>query len=222
MPWTPAEDALLAERYPNEPTADIARDLHRDVTTVYRRASRLGLFKTEAYMSSPASCRLRRGDEVGRDHRFKKGQTPHNKGKRRPGWAPGRMAETQFKKGHRGGKAAQLYQPIGTERPYKGGYTQRKVNDDFPLQRRWKFVHVIAWEEAHGPVPPGHCVAFKNRDKTDVRLDNLELISRAENMRRNSYHRYGKDIARVIQLRGAVQRQINKRDRREKQAHRPA
>jgi hypothetical protein len=45
-----------------------------------------------------------------------------------------------------------------------------------------------------------------------ITLGRLELISRAENMRRNSYHtRYPKEVAQLIQLRGALNRQINKR-----------
>ena len=45
----------------------------------------------------------------------------------------------------------------------------------------------------------------------EITLDKVECISLAENMRRNSCHQYGKEIARLIQLRGAVSRQINKR-----------
>jgi hypothetical protein len=45
----------------------------------------------------------------------------------------------------------------------------------------------------------------------DITADKVECISRSENMRRNSYHRYGQEIARLVQLRGALTRQINKR-----------
>ncbi|MGH8431787.1 MAG: HNH endonuclease signature motif containing protein, partial [Solimonas sp.] len=79
-------------------------------------------------------------------------------------------------------------------------------------------VHRLLWEEHFGPIPAGHTVVFRNRDKTNTRIDNLELITRAELMRRNSYHNnYPKEIGRVIQLRGQIVRQINKRARHEKQ-----
>ena len=64
-------------------------------------------------------------------------------------------------------------------------------------------------------MPVGYLVVFKRGMFTNVleeiTLDRLELVSRAENMRRNSVHRYGPEIASLHQLRGAVNRQINQR-----------
>jgi hypothetical protein len=51
----------------------------------------------------------------------------------------------------------------------------------------------------------GHIVVFKAGVKKDAKLApviaDLECITRAENMRRNTYHRYPKEIARLIQSR---------------------
>lgn len=85
------------------------------------------------------------------------------------------------------------------------------MSDAGPRKGRWKLVHVIEWEAVHGPVPAGHLVVFKSKDKRDFSLDNLELISRAENMQRNTFRRWGPEIASLYQLKGAVMRQINKR-----------
>jgi len=98
------------------------------------------------------------------------------------------MRETQFQKGMRRGVAVQLYKPIGTERLSKDGYLERKVNDDLPLQARWRAVHLVEWERVNGQIPAGHALVFRNGDKTDIRLDNLELITRAALMKRNSVH----------------------------------
>jgi len=85
------------------------------------------------------------------------------KGLRRPpGWAPGRMRETQFKPGVRQGVAVRLYKPIGHERLSKEGYLQRKIHDGLPRQSRWRAVHILVWEAANGPLPEGHAVAFRN------------------------------------------------------------
>lgn len=43
----------------------------------------------------------------------------------------------------------------------------------------------------------------------EITLDRVECISLAENMRRNSYHNYPKEIALAIQLRGVLNRKIN-------------
>ena len=208
--WNAADDVLLDARYPHESTSTLARELRRSVPATYNRARFLGLTKSAEYQKSADACRLRRGDNIGAAFRFEKGHVPANKGLRRPGFAPGRMRETQFKKGERRGVASRLYKPIGTER-IQDGYQQRKVNDDLPVQRRWRAVHVLLWEATHGPVPRGHAIAFRNRDKRDIRLENLECISRRELMARNTVHNLPKPLVETIQLLGALNRQIRRR-----------
>ncbi len=212
-PWRCEDDGLLRDLYPNTPTVEVARRLKRTVAAVYGRADKLGLNKSPAYLASPAACRLRRGDRVGARFQFQKGHVPANKGLRRPGWGPGRMKETQFRKGERRGFAVRLYKPIGTERVSKDGYLERKINDGLPLQARWRAVHLVVWEAAHGRIPRGHAVVFKNGDKRDVRLDNLECITRRELMARNTVHRLPKPLAESIQLIGALRRKINRKAR---------
>lgn len=209
--WAADEDAVLRREYPSEPTADIARRLNRTPSSVYQRAGILHLAKSAVYLASPAACRMRRGDAVGAHHRFPKGHVPYNKGLRRPGWGPGRMKETQFTCGVRRGVALKLYKPIGSERLSKNGYLQRKINDDLPLQARWRAVHLIVWEAAHGPLPVGHAIVFCNGDKSDIRLDNLECITRRALMLRNSVHNLPKPLSLAVQLLGALNRQIRQR-----------
>jgi hypothetical protein len=209
--WDPADDAILRARYPHESSATIAKDLRRSLPAIYVRAQALGLKKSAAWLASDASSRIRRGNHGGVAFQFKKGQVPFNKGLRRPGWSPGRMRETQFKPGVRRGIAVRLYKPIGTERVSKDGYLERKINDDLPLQRRWRFVHLILWESVHGPLPRGHAVVFRNGDKTDIRLDNLECITRRALMARNTVHNLPAPLAQTVQLLGALTRQIRRR-----------
>lgn len=220
--WNPEDDELLRDLYPELPTADLARCLRRSTCSVSARAGNLGLHKSETYLASPDACRLRRGDNVGAAFRFPKGHVPANKGLRRPGFAPGRMRETQFKRGVRQGVAVKLYKPIGAERMSKDGYLERKVNDDLPLQARWRAVHLILWEAANGPIPPGHAIAFRNGDKADIRLENLECITRRELMARNAIHNLPAPVAQTIRLLGALQRQIRRRSRAKEQDQRSA
>lgn len=215
--WSAAEDAQIRRDYPDTPTTDLARRMGRPLTTVYQRARKLGVEKSAAYLASPHACRLRRGDHVGRRFWYPKGHVPANKGLRRPGYAVGRgrMQETQFKKGVRVGVATKLYKAIGSERISKDGYLERKVNDDLPLQARWRAVHLIVWEAVHGRIPPGHALVFKNRDRQDIRLDNLELITRRELMRRNTIHNLPRDVKGAITALSALNKQIRKRSGRE-------
>ena len=83
-----------------------------------------------------------------------------------------------------------------------------------PANLRWKPVYRLVWEAAHGPIPPGFAVCFKPGRRTaelaEITEDALELVSRRELMLRNSFHRYGPEIAKLVQLRGALTRQIRR------------
>lgn len=213
--WTDIEVEILRRLYADTPTRLVADKLGRPLSQVYQTAARLGLKKSDEYLASPHACRLRRGDGVGAAFRYKKGNVPANKGTRRPGWAPGRMAETQFKKGEMAGAAQHNYVPIGSLRLSKDGYLERKMTDDPALvpARRWTAVHRLVWEETHGPVPDKHVVRFKPGMSTaveaEITIDKLECISLAENMRRNTIHRYPQEIKDAIRSVAVLNRRIN-------------
>jgi hypothetical protein len=222
MPWTVADDRRLRREYPDAVTAELAAAMGRTRLAVYNRAQTLGLNKSAAFLASDRSGRAVRGRQhpgMRRTH-FQKGHVPANKGLRRPGWARGRMAETQFKKGDRLGAAQANYVPVGTEK-IRDGLLCRKVTDDPNLYpaARWQPVSRIVWEAVNGPIPPGHAVVFRpgrfTTERDAITADALEMVSRAELMKRNSYlTRYPKEVADLIRLRGAVNRQINKRTRK--------
>lgn len=190
--WLPKDDALLRRLYPDTPTEKLACRLGRTVTTTYGRAATLGLSKSAEYLASPASCRLRRGDNIGASTRFVKGQVPPNKGVRRPGWAPGRMKETQFKTGQSGYN----WQPIGSERLI-GGYRYVKVSDrrHVPYSVNWKPMHVLQWEKLHGRVPKGFVLKSLDANKENLDLANWALVPRGLLPRLNGIHGHGYDRA---------------------------
>ncbi|MCL2076058.1 MAG: HNH endonuclease [Betaproteobacteria bacterium] len=204
--WTDEEIAELRRLYPDTPTVELTARFERNVECIYGKARRLGLKKSAAFLASPAGGRLQKGHEKNVATRFKPGHVPWSKGTK--GMVIGGKA-TQFKPGERGGRALEQYKPIGTERLFDG-FLQRKITDEVPMHKRWRFVHRLLWEEANGAIPPDHAVIFKDGDKRNITLDNLELISRADLMRRNHYRKYGPEIVKVILLRGAVTRRIKK------------
>lgn len=218
--WTPEQDALLRSLYPHKPTTEVAERCGHSLASTYRRAvAILGLRKTAEYLASPDACRLRRGDNVGAACRFQKGHVPANKGTKRPGWAPGRMAQTQFKKGQISGRAAQRVCPVGTVKFNGDGYLVRKIGDKVnngvgAKSRNWEFVHRRTWEDAKGPIPPGHRIWCKDSNHANCALDNLELLSDAEHMARTTIQNLPPELKQVIQLTGALKRKI--RNRKEK------
>jgi hypothetical protein len=208
--WTPEEDARLRELYPDATVQTLCAEFGRHIRQIYARAHALGLRRSAEYLASPAACRLRRGDNPGIRTRFQPGHKTWNAGMK--GYsAPGTEA-TRWQKGN----LSHTWQPIGTEVVDSEGYLKRKISNlRAPARRDWKFVHVLVWEAEHGPVPPGHAVVFRNGNKADIRLENLELITRAELMRRNSIHRWPRELRDVMRLAGKLKQTIEERDEKQ-------
>ena len=192
--WTAADDAQLTELYGTHKLKDIAEIMGRSVSSVANRRVKLGLKRTPEQQA-----------RIG-DGQFKPGQRPWNAGEK--GWqAGGRSAETRFKKGE---KPSNTWRPIGAERVTKDGILLRKVSDTGVKKTDWRPVHVLIWEAENGPVPEGHIVIFKDRDQRNLSPDNLEAITRAENMRRNSIDRYPPEYRQAAITLGWFKRRINK------------
>lgn len=214
--WTEEQIALLREFYPHFHTSKVAQAVGRPIEQCYKKAQHLGLSKTARYLASDDACRVSasRRTPAMQATQFKPGQTSWNKVTHYT--AGGRSAETRFKPG-RLAHEARNYVPIGSLRPSKDGYLERKVTDDPSLvpARRWVAVHRLVWIEANGPVPDGHVVVFRPGRRTTVleqiTLDALELVTRTELMKRNTLHnRYPKEVVQLMQLKGAINRQINR------------
>ncbi len=217
--WTEGEIELLTRLYPDVSTAEIATRFGVCIDRVYHKANQLGLKKSAAYLDSPAACRLRKGDNVGKETRFQKGHITWNDGKK--GLSLGGIA-TQFKPG-RLPHEAHNYLPIGSTRLSVDGYLERKISDDRTIApaRRWVGVHRLVWESINGPIQKGNVVVFRKDLRTtneqEITIDRLELISRQDLMRRNTVHQYGPEIAQIVRLRGAITRQINRREKSNEQ-----
>lgn len=133
--------------------------------------------RTDVSLDALKALCKRRGWLKGRTGRFPKGQAPPNKGKK--GFSPPGSEKGWFRPGTRQGVAMRLYKPIGTERMSKDGYIERKINDDLPLQARWRAVHLIRWEAVNGPVPDGHCLKCLDGCRRNTDPDNWLPIPRA-------------------------------------------
>lgn len=216
--WSAGMDDFMRAHYSDTPTAELAETLGVSQSSVYGRAGKLGLRKSEAFLESAKSGRVQRGQQDPRlkATQFKPGLVPWNKGvKGSTGHHPN-CRRTQFKPGVLRGAAMHNYVPIGSLRISRDGQLERKVADDpdiYPA-RRWVAVARIVWEEHHGPIPKKHVVRFKPGMHTTeehlITVDKLECISQRENLRRNSrHHNYGPEVNRLMQLRGAMTRRIN-------------
>lgn len=202
-PWSAEDEVLLGALYPDTPMQELLKAFGRPYWSIYNKAYALGLKRSESYLASEHACRLRRENNPGVGSRFQKGQPSWNKGI--SFHSGGRSAETQFSPG----TMPHNHVPVGTERTTRDGIRQRKTHDDGPPHRRWKSVHMIMWEEAHGEVPDGHIVVFRDRNTANIVMENLELITRAENMRRNTIHRYPPELKDTIRQLGRLKKAIS-------------
>lgn len=209
--WTENQLALLREHYPNMPMPELTKLLNKSVSAIYGKVYALGIKRSQEFLDSPAACKLRRGDEIGKSYRFKKGQVPPNKGMK--GVYYEGSAATFFAKGHEPAN----YKPIGAIRTSCDGYYEIKIADGM---HQWRFLHRVIWERCNGAIPKSYIVSFIDRNPQNINIKNMSLFTKAQNMQRNTLHRYPKEIATLIQLQGAINRQINKRA--ENEQHRNA
>lgn len=219
--WTPEELSLVRELYPVRATREVAAILQRSERSIYEAASKLGITKSASFLDSPESGRLRKGETRPGcvATQFRPGHAPANKGLRRPGWAPGRMGETQFQKGTRSGIAARNWMPIGTVRVDDEGYQRIKVREavhgveatGFGNSKVWPLLQRHVWAECYGPIPENHVIAFKDRDRTNCAIENLECVSRAEMAYRNRmWGRLPQELAEAIQMNGVLKRKLRR------------
>ena len=124
--------------------------------------------------------------------------------------------ETRFKKGHFPANRDPDFYVIGALRINTDGYIDMRTSFE-PGARGWTALHRVLWEDAHGPVRKGFCLRFRDRDSLNVELTNLELISRKDNMLRNTVHNLPAPLVGAINMLGQLKRRI-----REKQDGRSA
>ena len=73
------------------------------------------------------------------------------------------------------GKHGGRWKPIGSER-VSNGHTQVKVSEG----RRWKYRARMVWEQAFGVLLRTQLIHHVNGDPFDDRLENLQMVTRAE------------------------------------------
>lgn len=206
--WTDAELWRLIALYPTKGRKALRHIFGRRDSSIYQMAGQLGLTKDAAYLARKLRAEGLRLRRSGKCHRFPKGNVPWNAGKK--GWeSGGRSVLTRFRRGHK----PQTWLPLGSERVNKGTL-QRKITDTGYPPRDWRSVHSLIWEAAHWPIPAGHVVIFKDKNPRNFALDNLECLSRADLMRRNSIHNYPQPLKSAMHVLGQLNRRIREKQNR--------
>lgn len=108
------------------------------------------------------------------DGRFKKGMVPWNKGTH---ICAEKCALTQWKKDHRPWNAHDVGTVILIKDTTGRVYKRIKIAEP----NVWKYLHVKNWEDNYGAVPDGCMIRFYDMDPTNCDIDNLYVITKAEN-----------------------------------------
>jgi hypothetical protein len=191
---------IIRQRYPFEPTKKIADDLGLSESSVYNRAWSMGIKKDPTYLRS---TQFPPGYLGGKVTQFKKGHTPANKGQKMSTDVYQKVAHTMFKKGNK----PMNTQPIKTihQRSDKSGkmYLYIKLADS-----NWQLLNRYTWEQYHGPIPKGLIVAYKDGNYLNNDIDNLMLLTKKENMARNTIQRFPVELQKLIKINCKLNKKI--------------
>lgn len=195
---TPEIDLFLKKNYLDLPVNRMAIAVKRSETLVKGRMRQLELVQPRELI-----------EKFKLESRIQPGSVSFNKGKKQTDYmskaAIRRTMATRFKKG-------QL--PKNTRSDFEITIRKDRRNVKYQYIRVklgvWTPLHRFIWEMINYPISGKMNLVFKDHDTLNCELKNLELLTDAQLMKRNSYHNYPEPIARTIQLSGALTRQINK------------
>lgn len=196
--FTPEEDQFLRDNYLKVPANQLSRLLGRAKSAARQRMAILGLVVPRDVVKQFAD-----------ESRIKPGNISHNKGKRQAEYmtqeAIERTTATRFNRGHLPHNTKiDLEISIRTD---KRGVKYKHIR---VALAKWIPLHRYNWEQVHGPVPRKMNLIFIDGNTMNCGLDNLQLLTNKELMLRNTVHNLPKELANTVQLRGALNRQINK------------
>jgi hypothetical protein len=201
--YTDLEIEILFQNFADNYTSYVCELLDRSYHSVANMAKKMGLKKSPEFMKAELQRQAERLKSDSDPTRFQKGHTPKNKGKKLEEHQKDKIRKTFFKKGHT--PANTKYD--GHERVDVNGYVEVRIS-------KGKYVHKhrMVWEQANErEVPKGHLIVFKDGNKLNIVPENLELITRAEGMKRNSKHQWPKELTETIILLNKVKKIIDEK-----------
>jgi len=202
MKWKPHEIELLKQHYADLSIHELMQMLNKTSGAIYNQAYFNNLKKSATYEEKR---RLQDIENLRKNttKRFQKGQTPWNKNVK----AYMGANATSFKKGN----LPHNTRNEGETRINKEGYVLVKI-----AHKKWVRKHYLIWEKVNGKVPKGYVLRLKDGNRENYDISNIELISRADNMRLNAMQRFPTELKQAIRLLKKLKKKIN-----EKQDSRP-
>jgi len=196
--WKPHEIELLKQHYSDKTIKELCEILKRSERSIYSQADVLGLKKSDEHRKKLLKLEAERLKSFGNESRFQKGNKPWNKGVK--GYMGANV--TSFIKGN---KPHNTRQVGDTRIDGKDMFLLVKVAD-----KQWIRKEILIWESVHGKIPKGHVIRVKNPALNKYDINNLMLITHAENMLLNTIHRHPKELQQAIRTLKKLKKAIKK------------
>jgi hypothetical protein len=204
--WTVDEVNYLREHYADKTALSVGMAIGKTESQVHNKAFHLKLKKSPEFLAKAGrELASKEGASVGR---FKSGHQTWNKGIKVSTGLHDASRASQFKIG----QLPHNHHPIGYERVDCEGYLHRKISDTGHTKRDFKLVHHIIWQSVHGEIPSGCYIVFSDGNKANFDIDNLVCLTKAENMKRNTIHRFSPELKEAIRLTKKLQKLIKREE----------
>lgn len=204
--WTDEQIAYLLEHYADNTAQSVGVAIGRTTSQVHNKAYHLRLKKSPEFLAKAGrELASKEGASVGR---FKSGHQTWNKGIKGSTGLHESSSAQQFKTG----QLPHHHHPIGYERLDCEGYLHRKITDTGHTKRDYRLVHHIAWQSVHGEIPKGCYIVFVDGNKSNFDISNLACLTKAENMKRNTIHRFSPELKEAIRLVRKLQKLIKQEE----------
>lgn len=194
--FTPEEDQYLRDHYLTIPCKRMAKNIGRAEGSIAGRMKRLGI------VVPPEIVAVFKAQS-----QFQKGSVPQNKGQKMSPEVYNKIKKHFFQKG----SVPHNIKTNGYIRMDKDGYQLiRKEKNKFV------YLHRLIWEKAHGKIPKGNIIIFRDGDRSNFQIENLECITRNENSVRNRFApNYPREIQEVEYLRIQLKRKIKQHGKKQ-------
>lgn len=175
---TPDQDDFIKANYLTLPVKVIAARIGKSHTMVRTRLRQLELV-------IPSEIIAHRK----KDSQIKSGSTPPNKGKKLDDFmnpeTVKKFRANQFEKGNLPHNTCEKNGEIRIRTDHKDPKNKQYKWIRIALGK-WELLHKVRWEKVNGKVPKSHCLWAKDLNSLNDDPDNWELITRKQNMQRNS------------------------------------
>lgn len=196
----------MREHYADKTALSVGMAIGKTESQVHNKAFHLKLKKSPGFLTMAGrELSMRESAKV---VRFKSGHQTWNKGIKGSTGLHDASRASQFKVG----QLPHNHHPIGYERIDCEGYLHRKISDTGHTKRDFKLVHHIIWQSVHGEIPSGCYIVFSDGNKANFDIDNLVCLTKAENMKRNTIHRFSPELKEAIRLTKKLQKLIKQEE----------